>query len=76
MALRKVLDEVDLEHIAGLRNPVLDGQQITFLLSDGRFATFTEQLLVINDFHRYNSVSDCYLITSTFDWDTIFGCFK
>lgn len=76
VALRKVLDEVDLEHIAGLRNPVLDGQQITFLLSDGRFATFTEQLLVINDFHRYNSVSDCYLITSTFDWDTIFGCFK
>lgn len=74
--LRETLGEIELEHIAGLRNPVIDGEQISFMLSDGRLVTLTDQVLIINDYHRYNSVVDCYMVKSTLDWDAVRACFK
>ncbi|MBQ9300633.1 MAG: M56 family metallopeptidase [Clostridia bacterium] len=75
-ALRETLEKIKLEHIAGLRKPVLDGKQMTFMLPGGRFVSMTDQVLVVHDYHKYNSTSDCYLIKSPVDWDALYACFK
>lgn len=74
--LRGVLGELELEHIAGLRNPVLDGEKIIFVLSAGKFVSLTDQVLLVHSNHKYNSTVDCYLIKQPVDWDALRACFK
>lgn len=75
-ALRETLEEIELEHIAGLRNPVLSGEKITFVLSAGKYVSLTDQVLIVHDYHKYNSTADCYLIKSPVDWDALYACLK
>ncbi len=75
-ALQAMLDGIELEHIAGLRNPALSGEKLTFWLSDGRFATLTEQVLIVQDYHRYSNKADCYLVKSDVDWEALRACLK
>ena len=71
-AIRAALDGVELEHIAGLRNPVLEKARVTFFLTGGRFATLTEEMLVVKDFRLlWGGTADCYLVRSAVDWDAI-----
>lgn len=78
-ALRQELGRIELNHIAGIRNPgapAPEEEHITFLLSDGRFATLTDQALIIHDYHRYNSIGDCYLVQNKVDWNALKACFS
>ena len=75
-ALRDVLAEIELEHIAGLRNPVLDGETITFVLSSGKYVSLTDRVLIVHDYHKYSRAADCYLIKSPVDWDVLHACFQ
>jgi len=72
-ALREELDKIKLEHITGLRSPVID-DKMTILLSDGRFASLSDEVLIIHDYHHYNIVADCYLIKSSVNWDALRAC--
>ena len=70
-AMRAAIGGIELEHIAGLRNPVLDGKRITFLLSGGRIATLTERIFIVNGFNHDMNTADCYLVKSAVDFDAI-----
>jgi len=75
-ALREVLNEIELEHITGLRSPVLSGDQITFTLPGGRFATLMDQVLIVRGYRRNGSTSDCYLVKTPVDWESLRACFR
>ena len=72
-ALRKALGGVELEHIAGPRDPFREGDNITFRLNDGKgkYVTLTDRVLVINDFPHFMNTTDCYLVKGPVDWDAI-----
>ena len=77
-ALRQELGRIELAHIAGIRSPdapAPNEEHMTFLLSDGRFATLTDQALIIHDYHRYNVIADCYLVQNKVDWGALKACF-
>ena len=63
-----------MEHIAGLRNPVLNGKEITFVLSKGRFVSLTDQVVIVHDYHEYNSTADCYIVNNSVDWEGLRAC--
>lgn len=73
-ALRETLEGIELEHLAGLRSPVLHGMKITFVLSEGRFVTLTDQVVVIHNYHKYNSTADCYIVNDPVDWEGLRAC--
>ncbi len=75
-ALREVLGEIELEHIAGLRSPVLEGEKITLVLSSGKFVTLTDQVLAVRDYHKYISITDCYMINDPVDWESLRACLQ
>ena len=73
-ALRETLEGIELEHIAGLRNPVHNGKEITFVLSKGRFVSLTDQVVIVHDYHEYNSTADCYIVNNSVDWEGLCAC--
>ena len=75
-ALRKALGEIELEHIAGLRNSQEDDEKFTFLLSAGGYFTMTDQALFVYKYEEDSSAADCYLIKNPVDWDALRACFR
>ena len=75
---REKLDEIELEHVAGLREYADDkgSRRITFSLSDGRYATLTDKILYIRDSHYVKRRVDCFLVKSEVDMDVLFESMK
>ena len=71
VSLRRALDGVELEHIAGLRGPFTGDRQITLLLSDGRYASLSDRALVIRELGRAGGIADCYLVKGGLDWEAL-----
>ncbi len=67
-ALRAAIGGIELEHVAGLRNPATEGESITLRLTGGRFASLTERMLIISDYHN---ITECYLVKSAVDFSAI-----
>ena len=69
-AVRAALEGVELEHVAGLRKPIMPNANVTLTLSGGRFATLTDQMLAVEDYqHMRGGTADCYLVRGAVDWD-------
>ena len=70
--IRAALEDVELEHVAGLRNPVTPKANVTFSLSDGKFVTLTDEMLIVKDYHHMlGGTADCWLVRSEVDWDML-----
>ncbi len=35
-----------------------------------------DQVLIVHNYQKYNSIADCYLIISPVDWDALYASFK
>ena len=73
-ALRETLEGIELEHIAGLRKPALNGRAITFVLSNGSFVSLTDQVVIVHDYHKSSSTADCYIVNHSVDWEGLRAC--
>ena len=69
-ALRKALERVELEHVAGLRDPVQEGERVTLLLRGGAFVTLSEDAAVVLRFRRFPQ-KDCFLVRGGVDFGAI-----
>ncbi|MBR2845773.1 MAG: M56 family metallopeptidase [Solobacterium sp.] len=75
-ALLAELDTIELEHIAGLRDGIFEGEYITFVLSDGRFASMSDKAIFVDDYDRGRRNSDAYIIRSGMDWEALRSTFR
>ena len=74
--LREVLGGIELEHIAGQRNPVPDGEAIAFVLSGGQIVYLRDQVLTVYDRNMSRSEADCYIIRKAVDWESLRACLR
>ena len=75
-ALSEELEKISLDHIAGIRDGVLEGEHIAFLLSDGRLVSVSGNAVFVNDYRQGKNHQDAYLVTNTVDWDAVYACFR
>lgn len=73
-ALREVLGGIELEHIAGQRKLVPDGEAIAFVLSGGQIVYLRDQVLTVYDRNMSRSEADCYIIKNAVDWESLRAC--
>ncbi len=75
--LRDALSAVELEHVAGLRNPATGGWRVSFRLYSDHYTTvmLTDRLLTVFDARHFRSTTDCYLVRGGVDWDAIYAAF-
>ena len=73
-ALNAILDEIELERVTRLMmNPYSQGDEITLVLSDGRYVRITKNAIFVEDYHKMR-YADCYLIKNGLDWDALNAC--
>ena len=81
--LRGFLSDLEVDHIAGLRNQYTwGGKQISFVLKDGRNVSIQNRGYIFveayySDESELNSMDmplGCFVITSEFDWDSLIEC--
>ena len=71
-AIRAALEGLELEHVAGLRNPVTPKANVTFVLDGGHYVTLTDGMLLVKDYHHFLAGSaDCWIVRSAVDWEKL-----
>ncbi len=75
-SLINLLDGIELEHVAGLRNPWPEKEEITIILSDGEYVSLSQKAIVVHDYHNNKNIAEYYLIKGDLDWDALKSCLK